>query len=45
LAISGQAFGVHHPKTTEIRQHLIILLHIIGQHEEAAQLQATQLEL
>ena len=37
-----QAFGIDHPKTVETRQRLIALLHIIGRHEEAAQLELVQ---
>jgi tetratricopeptide (TPR) repeat protein len=44
LTISEQAFGVHHPKTMETRKRLIAILHAIGEHEEAAKLEAVQLE-
>ena len=40
LAIHGQAFGAHHPRTVETRQRLIRLLHVMGHHEEAVQLEA-----
>ena len=33
------------PKTTETRTRLIALLHAMGQHKEAAQLEAAQPEL
>ena len=44
LHIWEQALGVHHPKTTETRKRLIALLHTMGQHEQAAQLEAVQSE-
>ncbi|MBA2677629.1 MAG: tetratricopeptide repeat protein [Ktedonobacteraceae bacterium] len=44
LAVRERAFGVQHPKTTETRTHLIVLLHALGQHEQAAQLEMTQPE-
>src|SRR6185437_7416634 len=42
LEIRKQAFGINHPTTVETRQRLIALLHIIGRHEEAAQLELVQ---
>jgi len=42
LTIREQALGAYHPKTTETRKRLIALLHTMGQHEEAAQFEATQ---
>jgi len=45
LAVREQVLGSRHPKTTETRKCLIALLHATGQHEEAAQLEATQSEL
>jgi tetratricopeptide (TPR) repeat protein len=44
LAVREQALGAHHPKTIETRKCLIALLHTMGQHEEAAKLEATQAE-
>lgn len=44
LAVREQALGARHPKTTETRKRLIALLHTMGQHEEAAKLEATQAE-
>lgn len=44
LAIREQILGMHHPKTTETRKRLITLLHSMGQHEEAAKLEAAQFE-
>jgi tetratricopeptide (TPR) repeat protein len=44
LLIREQALGKHHPKTTETRVRFITLLHAMGQHEEAAQLDAVQRE-
>ncbi len=45
LTVREQALGAHHPKTTETRTRLIALLHALGQHEEAAQLEMAQAEL
>ncbi len=45
LTVREQALGAHHPKTTETRKHLIALLRTLGQHEEAAQLEAIPPEL
>ncbi|MEO6889829.1 MAG: tetratricopeptide repeat protein [Ktedonobacteraceae bacterium] len=42
LAIRVQALGAHHPKTLETHKRLIALLHTLGQHEKAAQLEVTQ---
>jgi hypothetical protein len=44
LAVYQQVLGVHHPKTTGTRERFIALLHAMGQHEEAAQLEAAQIE-
>ena len=44
LAVREQALGAHHPKTTETRTRLIALLHALGQHMEAAKLEAVQSE-
>ena len=44
LAVREQALGTHHPKTTETRTHLIALLHALGQHEQAVQLEVAQVE-
>ncbi len=44
LAIREQALGVHHPETTKTRKCLIALLHVMEQHEQAAQLERTQSE-
>jgi Tetratricopeptide repeat len=44
LAIREQALGAHHPKATQTRKRFIALLHTMGLHEEAAQLEATQSE-
>ena len=44
LAIREQMLGAQHPKTTETRTRLIALLHTLGQHEEAAQLETAQSE-
>lgn len=42
LAVRERVLGAHHPKTVETRTRLIALLHTLGQHEEAAKLEATQ---
>jgi len=42
LAAREQTLGAHHPKTTETRMRLIALLHVMGQHKEAAQLEMAQ---
>jgi tetratricopeptide (TPR) repeat protein/transcriptional regulator with XRE-family HTH domain len=34
LAIDEQRLGTHHPRTTEIREHMIALLHEMGQDNE-----------
>ena len=39
LTIREQAFGAQHPKTAETRKRFIALLHAIGQHEQASQLE------
>ncbi len=39
LAIRSQVFGARHPRMTETRMRLIALLHTMGQHEQAAQLE------
>jgi hypothetical protein len=44
LAVREQALGTHHPKTTETRTRLISLLHALGQHEQAVQLEVAQVE-
>lgn len=44
LAAFEQTFSVPHPKTAEIRGKFIALYHVIGQHEEAARLEAVQAE-
>ena len=44
LRIREQALGRHHPTTTETRTLLIALLHAMGHHEEAAQLEMIQSE-
>ena len=44
LAIREQALGARHPKTTETRSYLIALLRAMGQHQDAAQLEAAQSE-
>ena len=40
-----QVCGVHHLETMETRTHLIALLHALGQHGEAIQLEVAQPEL
>src|SRR5205085_1301248 len=45
VAIREQVLGAHHPKTTETRSRFIALLHTMGQHKEAAQLEAAQSEI
>jgi tetratricopeptide (TPR) repeat protein len=42
LAVRERVLGAHHPKTKETRKRLIVLLHALEQHEEAAQLEAVQ---
>ena len=44
LTIREQMLGKYHPKTTETRKRIIALLHAMGQHEDAALLEATQSE-
>jgi len=44
LRIWEQHLGPEHPATTKARTLLIALLHTLGQHEEAAQLEAVQSE-
>jgi tetratricopeptide (TPR) repeat protein len=44
LAVREQALGTHHPKSTETRTRLIALLHALGQHEQAVQLEVAQVE-
>jgi tetratricopeptide (TPR) repeat protein len=44
LVIREQTIGAQHPKTTETRTHLIALLHALGQHEQAIQLEMVQAE-
>jgi tetratricopeptide (TPR) repeat protein len=44
LYIREQALGTRHPKTTETRSRLMALLDALGQHEQAAQLEAVQSE-
>jgi tetratricopeptide (TPR) repeat protein len=44
LAVREQAFGRHHPKTTETRTCFITLLHAMGLHEEAVQLEGVLFE-
>ena len=44
LVVREQALGAEHPETTETRTRLIALLHAMGQHEEAAHLEAAQPE-
>ena len=44
LAIREQALGVQHPDTRKTRERLIALLHALGRHEEAAQLEMAQAE-
>jgi Tetratricopeptide repeat len=44
LAVREQALGAQHPKTRETRTRFIALLHALGQHQQAAQLEAVQSE-
>jgi tetratricopeptide (TPR) repeat protein len=44
LAVREQALGAQHPKTTETRKRLIALLHTLGQHGKATQLETVQSE-
>lgn len=45
LAIRVQMLGARHPQTAKTCTYLIALLHRMGQHEEAAKLEATQAEI
>ena len=42
LAVCEQAIGAQHPKTGETRTCLIAVLHALGHHEQAAQLEETR---
>jgi tetratricopeptide (TPR) repeat protein len=44
LAIREQGLGAQHPRTRETRTRLIALLHSLGWHEEAAQIEKAQVE-
>ena len=44
LAIRERTLGKRNPKTVEVREHLITLLHTMGQHDEAIRLEMVQSE-
>ena len=44
LAVREQTLGGQHPKTMETRKRLIALLKVLGQREDAVQLEAAQFE-